>query len=615
MEDTTDIMDTPYSILLVEDIPDHAHLMEIKLKSFNTNFTINTVTNGPECLRMVNQSHFDLVVLDYMLPGMNGLEILKNIKGHYPEMPVIIVTGQGDEQLAVQALKHGATDYIIKERGYEKFLPQVVKQFIEKRQLEKMLVTTELRYQNLFELANDAIFIEEIGNGELLDTNLKATQLTGFTKAELMRMKFRDLRFEDSALDITYEIPSEADEPGQELDKYIMLRKDGQLRQVEVSSSMVNLGNFRVRQNIVRDVTEKRKLEQLILESKKRHQALFDGITDFISVQDKNFNIIMVNRQLAERCKTTPEKLIGRKCFRVYFGRKTRCDECPLVHTFKDGKSILVERIFNSDIYELNSFPMHGVNNKLEYVTIHGKLMTEQKQLEKKYIQSEKLATIGILASGVAHELRNPLNVIETARYAIQTEVDPDNESINRKLITIKNHVQRAARIINNLLEFSRPAAQNISQIDVNHVLETTLVLVTQKMELKGIKLIKDFRNIPKACFNLDSLKQAFLNIIINAIQAMPNGGELKIQTDEDDGRNVKISFSDTGMGISKENLNRLFTPFFTTKEQGEGTGLGMYITHSIIERYGGEITVESEQSKGTTVHIVLPIQVKKRPV
>lgn len=611
MENRSQSTNSQYALILVEDILDHAHLMEIKLKAFDPKFEVETVSSGSACLERLENAAFDLVVLDYMLPGMSGIDTLKRIKFRYPELPVVIVTGQGDEKLAVQALKYGASDYLVKDKGYEKFLPQVVKQLLEKRHLEKMLIRSEIRYQSLFEHANDAIFLEESSQGDIIDVNLKAAQLTGFTKAELLNLKFSDLVVYQSSKDTNFQTSTAPFDQRAKFDQVFIVRKDRKKIPVDLGASLVDQDNFQVIQNVVRDITEKRKFELMIIESKKRLMGLFDGITDFLTVQDRNFNIIMANQKIATHCQTTPDKLIGKKCYHVYFGRRTPCEKCPLVKTFHNGDAFFEEKIFNEEIYHLWSFPMRGVFDQLEFVIVQGKIVTEQKRLEKQFIQSEKLATIGILASGIAHELRNPLNVIETARYAIKTEIESTDGSLHKKLETIKEHIQRASKIINNLLQFSKPPINPEEKIDVHQLLNSTLALVEKKMEVKGIRLERKFGDIPQVYFDLDALKQAFLNIVINAIQAMPDGGLLRIHTQTDKSGQLRIQFIDSGGGISEENLKYIFTPFFTTKGKKRGTGLGMYICHSIIDRAGGEISIKSQVGQGTTVQITVPIREK----
>ncbi|MDZ7260741.1 MAG: PAS domain S-box protein [candidate division KSB1 bacterium] len=595
-------------ILLVEDNPDHARLMEIMLNKCDSHFAVSIADSGDRCLEMLETQNFKAIVLDYDLPGKNGLEILEEINARNLELPVIIVTGQGDEHVAVKAMKQGAYDYIIKDKGYLYVLPRVVQQAIEKYRLEIRLNAVERKYQSLIEKANDAIFIEDPQTGKFLEVNIKAEELTGYTKKELLNLTYHNLHPPEQVSRAQDRASQTLQAGSSTYDDLCLRRKDGQTIPVDISASVIDFGRFQVIQKIVRDIHEKKKLEQQILESKKRLQALFDGITDMISVQDREFHIVMANKKIANMCNTRPEKLIGKRCFEVYFQLEAPCEDCPTAATFQSKKPEFCERIYNGEIYHLWTYPMFGLDGKLDCVIEYGQIVTEQKRLEKQLIQAEKLATIGILSSGIAHELRNPLNIIEAARYYIQDCIGNQNPQITEKLETIKKHVRRASTIINNLLEFSRPAELEREYIDINQLIDSTIALIEKELSSKNITLVKNYQNIPRAYFGLDSIKQVLLNIIINAIQAMPQGGQLQIKTNPLPEKWIEIHISDTGCGIPKKNLPHIFSPFFTTKKVGEGTGLGLYISHSIIKREGGEITVESQEGVGTTFTIRLPM-------
>jgi polar amino acid transport system substrate-binding protein len=243
----------------------------------------------------------------------------------------------------------------------------------------------------------------------------------------------------------------------------------------------------------------------------------------------------------------------------------------------------------------------------LESIAVYSKNITEKKGLEKSLIQSEKLATIGLLASGIAHELRNPLNIIETARYYIDEFLPEKNNDIAAKLEIISKNVKRASKIINSLLEYSRHSEYEHESIDLEKLVSNTLSLIEKEFVVKNIEYIFEGKPKTVAYFSLDSLKQVLLNVIINAVQAMPNGGQLAISVNKNSADSVDIKISDTGIGIPEENLPQLFSPFFTTKEVGVGTGLGLYVSHMIIEREGGKIRVDSKLDEGTTFTISLP--------
>jgi signal transduction histidine kinase len=227
------------------------------------------------------------------------------------------------------------------------------------------------------------------------------------------------------------------------------------------------------------------------------------------------------------------------------------------------------------------------------------------------------------LAAGVAHELRNPLGIINTSLYYINDVLKPRQSDIQKHVKIIEEEIARSRKIIENLLEFSRRSDYEAEEVNVNNLLQTIFALLEKDFLVNDINLELHFGQLPCLYLNLDALKQAFLNIILNATQAMPNGGRLTVITrcvpapskSDPDGKGpieqdfVKISFQDTGLGIPKESINNIFDPFFTTKEPGKGTGLGLTITYSVIKRCGGDIEVESGEGKGTKVTVILPIR------
>jgi signal transduction histidine kinase len=201
------------------------------------------------------------------------------------------------------------------------------------------------------------------------------------------------------------------------------------------------------------------------------------------------------------------------------------------------------------------------------------------------------------------------LNIIETARYSIEDGLAHAQPEMDRKLEIIKKNVRRASVIIENLLQFSRHSVYERERVDVEKLIDTTLSLVEKETAVRNIILEKGYGGVPRVFFSLDSLKQVFLNIIYNAVQAMPTGGVLRILTStSEDEAWVNIEFSDNGVGISPENLSHIFTPFFSTKRESGGTGLGLYLSYAIIKREGGDILARSSEGLGTTFTVRLPI-------
>ena len=227
-------------------------------------------------------------------------------------------------------------------------------------------------------------------------------------------------------------------------------------------------------------------------------------------------------------------------------------------------------------------------------------------EVQQKLILSEKLAVMGELAAAIAHEIRNPLNTINSSIYYLNKRLKSSEPKVEEHLGIIKQEIQRTQKIITNLLEFSRKSNAKQSEIDINEILGQTVVLVENELLIHEIKLNKDLKPVKKCLANSDDIKQIFLNLILNAKDAMPDGGKLSIKTGMRDKR-IFIEISDTGKGIPQNMQDKIFDPFFTTKEEKQGVGIGLSIVHSAIERNNGTITVKSSENKGSTFIISLP--------
>ena len=230
-------------------------------------------------------------------------------------------------------------------------------------------------------------------------------------------------------------------------------------------------------------------------------------------------------------------------------------------------------------------------------------------QMQVRVAQSERLASIGMLAAGVAHEINNPLGGI-LALTSLAVEDLPDDHPDRANLAEVVRQAERCRDIVRGLLEFSRQSEMHMEVVDVNRVLEDTVALIGKQAAFFNVQLVRDWaRDLPHIVADRSQLQQVFLNLIVNAVQAMDERGTLTIRTahDRDDGM-VEIVFTDTGRGIPPEAIARVFDPFFSTKQGGQGTGLGLAIAYGIVTRYRGTITVQSRLGEGTTFTIRLPV-------
>jgi two-component system NtrC family sensor kinase len=247
-----------------------------------------------------------------------------------------------------------------------------------------------------------------------------------------------------------------------------------------------------------------------------------------------------------------------------------------------------------------------------------GSLMTPDKKdwlLDERLLQSQKLAAIGQLSAGIAHEINNPLAIIRQEAEWMQLLLTKEEiagpqerEELKGSLRQIVQQVDRCTEIVRNLLDFARKREPVIQVVDVNRTVEDMTMLVEKEARHLNIKIVREYdQNLPAIYSDAPQLRQVFLNLLTNAAHAIGQDGTVTITTSRQGNGSVHIMISDTGCGIPPEDLKKIFDPFFTTKAEGKGTGLGLSICHGIIQRLGGEITVQSTVGQGATFTIVLP--------
>lgn len=350
-------------------------------------------------------------------------------------------------------------------------------------------------------------------------------------------------------------------------------------------------------------------------ELKRQWVETIDAIPDpFIMVSD-DYKITRANEAMAEIAKLDFKKLVGKTCYDVFAGRSSPCENCHM-KTSKAGEAIPGYEIYNNKNerwYEVATRRLKSVSGQVGVVQIY-RDRTEAKKLQHQLAQNEKLASIGQLAGGFAHEINNPLGGILVFSQMLLREVDKQSTHY-QDIVEIEAAAKRCKAIVENLLDYARqrPLTPKITDCDIHVIVENAAKFAALGYNQRKRCEVKLELKSKHSRFQSDSnrLTQIFLNLCNNAFQAMPNGGSLSIQSiDENIGRRkfIAIKISDTGMGIPKENLAKIFEPFFTTKEPGHGTGLGLSIVHGILQDIGGQIDVSSKLSVGTTFTVRLPI-------
>jgi signal transduction histidine kinase len=232
------------------------------------------------------------------------------------------------------------------------------------------------------------------------------------------------------------------------------------------------------------------------------------------------------------------------------------------------------------------------------------------KESQEQLIQAEKLTSLGQLSASIAHEINNPLSGVLTYTQLLTKKINSDKfskESALEYLSKMASELIRSTKLVRNLLDFARQSTPTLVETDLNDIVNRSLELVTHSAQLGQIDVLKKLDlSLPKLMADPNQLQQVCTNLILNAIQAMPGGGKLLLRTSADN-NHLKIEVQDTGCGISQENMHKLFTPFFTTKKEVKGVGLGLAVSHGIVQRHHGRIEIQSKEGEGSTFTIYLP--------
>ena len=370
-------------------------------------------------------------------------------------------------------------------------------------------------------------------------------------------------------------------------------------------------------------------------------QTVLDGIQDCINIVDKDFKIIFMNETASQRAGKKRQLLLGNKCYAELWKESSPCESCVTGKVFETGKAqqtITWEMGLDGKKFYLErfAFPVVDKEGKVEYAIEIFRDITERKLLEEdreqqrlelgkrvrelrhayeelksiqnQLLQAEKMASIGLLASSLAHELDTPLATISGYCELLAEDI-PDERLLGRIKI-ISEQIIKCQKTIRNLLDFSRKSTCEKKLCNIHQLINNTLLLVEHRLKIHKINLRKAFdNNVPPLLVDGNQIQQVILNLVNNAVDALPQGGDIFIETRlNTEAKSIEVVFEDNGIGISSEDQNRVFAPFFTTKEPGKGTGLGLSICNNVISAHNGKIALESRIGNGTRFVVSLPI-------
>ncbi len=502
---------------------------------------------------------------------------------------------------------------------------QLKKEIQDRSQIERALRESEERTRATFNAISDSVFLHpllEEGFAPFVDVNDTACERYGYTRDEFLLLK---------APDITRGVDADAHsarshrrnllEAGQLIFEATHMTKAGEEFPVEINSSVIELGGRPMILAVVRDITERKRAEESLRMSHERFLTVLDSIDATVYVADmETYEILFMNKNMVE---SFGRDMTGELCWEAFRNEPRPCRHCtnkqlvdsngnPAGVCVWQGKNPLTGKWYNN--YDRAIEWTDGRLVRLQIATD----ITQLKVMEQQLLQAQKMEAIGTLAGGIAHDFNNILMGIQGRASLMMLEMKPTDPNYEH-IKGIEEYVKSASELTKQLLGFARGGKYEVIPSNINEIVDSSASVFVRTR--KEVRLEKKFA---EDVWTIDAdrvqIEQVFLNLFVNAWQAMPSGGTLYLQTENvvaenemvrphqlKPGKYVKISVTDTGIGMDGATKSKIFDPFFTTKSKKRGTGLGLASAYGIIKNHNGAISVYSEVGHGTTFNIYLP--------
>lgn len=642
------------SLLLIEDNPLDARLVEEELaEPGRSSFAIVWVQTLAAGLKRLAEDHIDLVLLDLTLPDSGGLETFERVHAQAPSVPVIVMSGLSDEALAVKALQAGAQDYLVKGLADGGLLTRAIRYGIERQRIELALERERDLLNALLDNIPDHIYFKD-AQSRFTRLSRSVARQFGFTdpQAALGKTDFDVFTAEHAqpAFDDEQRVMRTGQPLVGKVEKETM--PDGAVTWALTTKMPLRdkygrvIGTF----GISKDVTELKLMEEELTAERNLLRSLIDGLPDHIYVKDAHHRFIVCNQALAGFFGLkSPEEIAGKWDFDFFpestarwFLEEERAlersgqprlnreaevtDHQHKAHwisstkvAMRDGQGRFVGIVgINRDITErklaeekLNQLNADLAQSQVELLATYESLKKSTEELQAaqmQLIQAAKMESVGRLAAGVAHEVKNPLAILLMGVEYLAEALPGAADDVRMTLGQMTEAVRRADGIVRGMLDFSVSSDLVMKENGLNAALEQGLLLVSHELRERRIEVVRRLAtDLPGLRMDRPKIEQVFINLFLNAIQAMPEGGRLIVTTTREPGQ-VVATVEDTGPGIASEMLSRVFDPFFTTKATGKGTGLGLSVSRKIIELHGGKLELANRAEGGVRATITFNI-------
>ena len=628
-------------ILMVEDLATDAQLIERELRKANIDFVSKRVESKEAFLKTLTEFQPDIVLSDFSLPQFSGLEALRLLKENGHDVPFILITGSLTEEVAVECMKEGAHDYILKTSL--KRLPSAVINALEKTKAEQekleaetALQRSEELYRLIAENTSDLICLLDT-KGHYLYVSPSYQEVLGYAPADLLdRSMFSLIHPDDRKAAEQKCVESLVDKKPERLE-FRFKHCNGNWKIFEALGNWIVDSSGHPQRGILisRDITARKEAENTLRESEERTRLILENALDAVVTISAEGLISGWNPQAEATFGWSAEEAAGQHLSALIIPSQYRkAHERGLKHFLATGEGrVLNKRIEITALrrdgtefpVELSVSPMRSGDTFIFSAFIRDiserKLAEEKLRLSEEQLRmSQKLEAVGQLAGGVAHDFNNILTVI-TGYSDILMKKTAEDDPNRGKVEEIKRAAERASSLTHQLLAFSRKQVLQPKLFKLN-TLVADIGKMLQRLIGEDIELAMVLTD-DSAEINADpgQIEQVLMNLVVNARDAMPNGGKITIETANVEidrayaethiavqpGSYAMLAVSDNGVGMDDETKKHIFEPFYTTKEQGKGTGLGLSTVYGIVNQSGGNIWVYSEAGQGTIFKIYLP--------
>jgi two-component system cell cycle sensor histidine kinase/response regulator CckA len=630
-------MSQAQKILIVDDEPRMCESLKILLG--DRGYEILTSRDGKQAMECLAANDIDLVLLDFVMPEMDGWAVLDNMARQKLDTRVIAMSGHGSLDSAVAVLKRGACDYLKKPFDHDELLRRVEHALDEKEskgaqaRVVRKLELSEKRYRYLVQTSPDIIYTLD-RQGRFTFVNNAVEQLLGFSRQELMGAPYTTLVYEEDLERAKYvfnerrtgnraavgvELRLRVGRNGNTSEAFDSRCLPMELKATGVYETVGSRGGRRRylgTYGVARDIRARKRAEDALRESEERYRALFENSPVETIIVDHEARVTDYN--LAKRRSGDRLPNIGDLMYKDYAGRHNM----DILEELKECMRTGVPKEFPEQRYD-DKFLHISISPFSGGAIITSIDITAQKRLEAQLQQAQKMEALGTLAGGIAHDFNNLLMAV-LGNVSLMLHDMTSDHPYHERLKNIEEHVRSGAALTKQLLGYASKGQYEIKGLDLNKLVKETAYAFgrTRKDTMIHLELAEDLNEMQG---DQGQIEQVLLNLYVNATDAMPGGGSLLIKTtkvshedmkgklyDPEPGNYVLLTVTDVGVGMDKETKERVFDPFFTTKEMGGGTGLGLAAAYGVVRGHGGYIDVESEKGRGTTVSIYLPATGKR---